>query len=1040
MSEKELLESGWSERVSNDPKHRPQVLDRPSTTVRKEWCRRPQEAHVADGKKYRRLSVAEIAAIQSFPQGWVEVDGVTDNERIAVLGNAVPPLLSQTLASVIKEHIKFENNTLIEICAGIGGLSYGFDYLTPIAKIELWDVAAKVLRSNKPWPASCVVEGYAQEFDYKAHRGKVGLLCGGPPCQPWSQAGRQKGADDPRDVMGFTPTAIAECEPEMFLFENVPGLFTAKEHRAYVSDLLKRMGAPKDGLRYGVATVILNAADYGVPQTRRRVIILGIKNKSNTFAHSLISKIQNSATHHDPAKPAVNKKPWVTLRKAFADIPVTEPWYRWKVTDETLRRLQLYTEDFVDDDSIIDEEEFDINTEVDLSGDDITNDTPTLPIKIQSAKAHGEETRLSSIISRLELLWPGKNDDLLYTGSMWKFIPPKAYSTRRALLYRETIESGAKRHGVAVVGDYITALDSLIPFSASSAQMIYFDSPRLSVLEAESTPGYAVSTWLSIVQQAAVRGYKLLKNVGCFILHTDEELSHYGRQVLDEVFGKTHHVTTFAWQKKYAPQNDKNKNNPTDVFDYIIVYSKCDLEDLPKVGLLQTPKDIIDDGDWRGCYTAGHKGAKSGSEATKFHVNAPPYRWEIVESCLPEGRYWFDSITGVLWFESVETVGEFSFKVKCTDAEGNSTTENIYFSSREATSYSDHFELPDRIWWLRKDDNDISSKGSLRIVNEGNPIAIVGEQYSIVLKASGGVPFTMKSSAPGENRFWEFSLSTLVEAIATTTASFGSKGSALPSRKTFHNRDNAQVRMAVMNWLPWHDFGKSEDASRHVKALQSAGITSGTLNLTAKPQKLISHLIELFAPCPNDLVVSLGDMNAVVASVAMKMNRRFIHITGSSSKDIESWEHTAKYRLDVTITGRDSGTIEKDDEMTFGYTVEPGYIDVLGVSRKELQIDKTTGAVAITDTVEEDISEFYAGLLGAYRSNSCQTDFYGFDGRHVIVIDSDEILDAGLLSYIATKHSSEKVTIVAERLELSVGAPIPKNISIIHAPFDLFRR
>jgi site-specific DNA-cytosine methylase len=76
MSEKELLESGWSEKVSNDPKHRPQVLDRPSTTVRKEWCRRPQEAHVAEGTKYRRLSVAEVARIQSFPQDWVEVEAL----------------------------------------------------------------------------------------------------------------------------------------------------------------------------------------------------------------------------------------------------------------------------------------------------------------------------------------------------------------------------------------------------------------------------------------------------------------------------------------------------------------------------------------------------------------------------------------------------------------------------------------------------------------------------------------------------------------------------------------------------------------------------------------------------------------------------------------------------------------------------------------------------------------------------------------------------------------------------------------------------
>ena len=123
-----IYESAWSDSVSNDPKHRPQLLDRPSTTVRREWCRRPQEAHVADGEKYRRLSVKEIAIIQGFDDGWVDIDGVSEKDRIAALGNAVPPPLSKALASLLKDNIKFENNTLLEICAGIGGLSSGFDY------------------------------------------------------------------------------------------------------------------------------------------------------------------------------------------------------------------------------------------------------------------------------------------------------------------------------------------------------------------------------------------------------------------------------------------------------------------------------------------------------------------------------------------------------------------------------------------------------------------------------------------------------------------------------------------------------------------------------------------------------------------------------------------------------------------------------------------------------------------------------------------------------------------------------------------------
>lgn len=344
-----LLESTWSDKVSNDPKHRPQLMDRPSTTVRKEWCRRPQEAHIADGKKIRRLSVQEIAVIQGFDFEWVDVDGISDNDRIAVLGNAVPPPLSKVIAKTLTESIDFTNKTLLEICAGIGGLSSGFVDFNPIAKIELWDIAAKVLRTNKPWSADCVVEGYAQDYDYKAVKGKVGLLCGGPPCQPWSQGGKKLGASDPRDVMGFTPIAIADCEPEVFLFENVPGLINSVEHREYVQDLFKRMGTPKIGLRYGVAAAVLCAADYGVPQTRRRVFILGVKGKSNMFAHKILNKLTSCTTHHDPSKPAIGKTPWVTLRQAFGDIPITEPWKKWNVTDETLKRLELLEDDDIND-------------------------------------------------------------------------------------------------------------------------------------------------------------------------------------------------------------------------------------------------------------------------------------------------------------------------------------------------------------------------------------------------------------------------------------------------------------------------------------------------------------------------------------------------------------------------------------------------------------------------------------------------------------------------------------------------------------------
>ena len=647
----------------------------------------------------------------------------------------------------------------------------------------------------------------------------------------------------------------------------------------------------------------------------------------------------------------------------------------------------------------------------------------------------------TSAIPRVELMWPGKDEQIAFSGSTWTFSPMDGAETRRSLRYKETIGGeGGVLHGWVVAGDYISALDTLIPLAGGSVQMAYFDSPRLSVLETEAAPGYAVSTWLSIVQQAAIKSSKSLKRTGFFLLHADEETAHYGRQVLDEVFGRLRHVTTFAWQKKYAPQNDKNKNNPTDAFDYIIVYSKCPLEDLPKIGLLQTPDSIIDDGDWRGCYTAGHKGAKSGSEVTKFHVNAPPYRWKMLDASLPEGRHWFDGLTGVLWFESIESAGDYWVKVQCTDATGNVDEKTVHFSTRESASLKDHFNLPDRIWWLLKNDNDISPSGRLAIAEEDGLEGIVGDEYSMVFKATGGTPFTMKSSAPGRGRYWEFSLRTLVESIAETTASFGVKGVALPSKKTFHDRNDTQVRTAVMNWLPWYDYGKSEDASRHVNALVRAGITSGTPNLTAKPQQLLAHLVSLFAPNECDIVLALGDMNAVTASVAMKMNRRFIHITGGSERDREAWENTASKRLVAVMAGLDSGETEKDDPMPGPYAVKAGIIDVLCVSRREMRIDKTSGAVHITEAEGEDMAGFYAGLAGAYRREAGSDAYHGLQGQCVVVLDEEEILDAGMLSYLASQHAGQQITVIAERLELPIGVPLPQNVTVVHAPFDLEAR
>jgi len=390
---------------------------------------------------------------------------------------------------------------------------------------------------------------------------------------------------------------------------------------------------------------------------------------------------------------------------------------------------------------------------------------------------------------KIELNWPGKFCKLEYIDNKWRLIPYGKIVKKRALMYDSTIGEDEKALGYCVKGDTISVLDALHAYLPAGIQLVYFDAPRLNVFQSMSESGYGTATWLSLIQQTAQEAVSALTHKGFFALHTDEQMAHYARIVLDEVFGQSRYVGTFAWQKQYAPQNDPNHKPPTDVLDYITVYCKMPVEEIEKIGILVTPKDLKDDGDFRGCYIDGHKGARSGSEATKFKVNTSPYHWEIIDSNLPEGNYYFDKILGSLWFESVNTSGEFFIKVRATDKKGNTDEKTILFNVREPESIDDKYQLPQRIWWLLKNDNDIVKGGNLSVseLPSDQLTAIKGQEFSIVLKAEGGEPFSMKSDSPGSGRFWEFGLRTLIEGVARAKASFGGSGSALPSIPQIRN-------------------------------------------------------------------------------------------------------------------------------------------------------------------------------------------------------------------------------------------------------------
>jgi len=107
------------------------------------------------------------------------------------------------------------------------------------------------------------------------HKGELDLMAGGPPCQAFSVFGKRKGRDDPRGQLVFHYLRlIVEIQPKAFIFENVYGLLTIEKGEVF-KELVEKLSNPEPGLHYEISVHRLNAADYGVPQFRDRVFIIG---------------------------------------------------------------------------------------------------------------------------------------------------------------------------------------------------------------------------------------------------------------------------------------------------------------------------------------------------------------------------------------------------------------------------------------------------------------------------------------------------------------------------------------------------------------------------------------------------------------------------------------------------------------------------------------------------------------------------------------------------------------------------------------------
>lgn len=210
----------------------------------------------------------------------------------------------------------------VDLFAGAGGLSLGFEQagFDVVAAVELDPVHAAAHKFNFPDCAvlpKSVVGLTADEIRRAADivGRKVDVVFGGAPCQGFSLIG-QRALDDPRNglVREFV-RIVKELDADYFVFENVKGL-TVGRHRTFLEEIIEAF--EKQGYRVAKPWQVLNAADYGVPQSRERLFLLGAKKNLRLPAYPKPQIRRNGRL------PILEALKGPTCRDALADLPNAE--------------------------------------------------------------------------------------------------------------------------------------------------------------------------------------------------------------------------------------------------------------------------------------------------------------------------------------------------------------------------------------------------------------------------------------------------------------------------------------------------------------------------------------------------------------------------------------------------------------------------------------------------------------------------------------------------------------------------------------------
>lgn len=193
----------------------------------------------------------------------------------------------------------------IDLFASAGGLTLGMKQagVKTIAAVEIETYRVRTFARHTP--SAEIINADVQSIDFKRFCGKADLVYGGPPCQPFSSGGQQRAQRDERNMIPSFLRALAEVKPSAFLMENVPGLASGERHE-YLLSVLDHCRS----LGFDVAWSVVHAVEYGLPQKRRRLFVVGMRKHEFVFP----------ATTHGPGK-----LPFVTVGDVLPMQQVGEP-------------------------------------------------------------------------------------------------------------------------------------------------------------------------------------------------------------------------------------------------------------------------------------------------------------------------------------------------------------------------------------------------------------------------------------------------------------------------------------------------------------------------------------------------------------------------------------------------------------------------------------------------------------------------------------------------------------------------------------------